>query len=207
MNTAAKHHVIISGTGRAGTTFLVQLLTALNLDTGFKPGTTPVFAHCNAGMEQDIRKPNAPYIIKSPWLCEHLSGVLASGETVIDHAFIPMRDLFSAAESRRSVQASEAAKAFNGHVPGGLWGASDPRKQEESLTERFYSLVDTLVEHDIPMTFLRFPRFVHDSTYLYRKLGPVLQGVSFDVFNQAFEAVARPELVHDFLGQKIAAVG
>jgi hypothetical protein len=57
---AAKHHVIISGTGRAGTTFLVQLLTALSLDTGFKPGTTPVFAHCNAGMEQDIRKPNAP---------------------------------------------------------------------------------------------------------------------------------------------------
>lgn len=30
-----KHHIIISGTGRAGTTFLVQLLTELELDTGF----------------------------------------------------------------------------------------------------------------------------------------------------------------------------
>ncbi|MGO8710482.1 MAG: hypothetical protein ACLQUZ_00180 [Rhizomicrobium sp.] len=31
----SRHHVIISGTGRAGTTFLVQLLTALKLDTGY----------------------------------------------------------------------------------------------------------------------------------------------------------------------------
>ena len=31
----AKRHLIISGTGRAGTTFLVQLLTVLKRDTGF----------------------------------------------------------------------------------------------------------------------------------------------------------------------------
>ena len=35
----AASHVVISGTGRAGTTFLVQLLTHLGLDTGFDPHT------------------------------------------------------------------------------------------------------------------------------------------------------------------------
>jgi len=32
------HKVIISGTGRAGTTFLVRLLTELGLETGYGPG-------------------------------------------------------------------------------------------------------------------------------------------------------------------------
>ena len=30
-----QHHVIITGTGRSGTTLLIQLLTELGLDTGF----------------------------------------------------------------------------------------------------------------------------------------------------------------------------
>jgi hypothetical protein len=50
----AKHHVIISGTGRAGTTCLVQVLTALGLDTGFADLTSAVHANCHAGMEWDI---------------------------------------------------------------------------------------------------------------------------------------------------------
>ena len=33
-----RHHVIITGTGRAGTTFLMELLTNLGLDTGFNSG-------------------------------------------------------------------------------------------------------------------------------------------------------------------------
>jgi hypothetical protein len=58
-------------------------------------------------MEWDLRRPDAPYIIKSPWLCDYLDEALDSGEYIIDHAIIPMRDLYSAAysaaESRRDV--------------------------------------------------------------------------------------------------------
>lgn len=36
-----KRHIIISGTGRAGATFLVQLFTALGIDTGFTDLTFP----------------------------------------------------------------------------------------------------------------------------------------------------------------------
>src|SRR5689334_19149751 len=83
-----RHHVIISGTGRTGTTFIMQLLTALKLDTGFRDPHSAVWSNCHAGMERDIREPNAPYIIKSPWLCDCLDDILEEGGIVIDHALI-----------------------------------------------------------------------------------------------------------------------
>jgi hypothetical protein len=54
-------------------------------------------------MEKDIRDPDAPYIIKSPWLCDNLDEVLQGGKVIIDHAIVPVRDLYSAAQSRRDV--------------------------------------------------------------------------------------------------------
>src|SRR5688572_24304601 len=98
-----RHHIIISGTGRSGTTFLVQLFTSLGLDTGFPDPTSAVLANCNGGMEWNIRDPNAPYIVKSPWLCDSLDEILEQGDVVVDHALIPVRELYAAAESRRDV--------------------------------------------------------------------------------------------------------
>src|SRR5689334_19108131 len=100
-----KHHLIISGTGRAGTTFLVQLFTALGLDTGFSDLQSAIYENCNAGMEKDIHLPDAPYIIKTPWLCDYLDEVLENNDRVIDHAIVPVRDLYAAAQSRRDVSA------------------------------------------------------------------------------------------------------
>ena len=94
-----------------GTTFLVQLLTALGLDTGFPDTDAAIFPNCDAGMEWDIRDPQAPYIVKSPMLCDCLDAVLRSGKVVVDHAFIPMRNLFSAAESRRRVMTAQRSGA------------------------------------------------------------------------------------------------
>lgn len=59
-----RHHTIISGTGRAGTTFLVELLTQLGLDTQADKLGYSINAH--AGLEADITLPNAPYIVKNP---------------------------------------------------------------------------------------------------------------------------------------------
>src|SRR5688572_28074547 len=97
-----RHHIIISGTGRAGTTFLLQLLTELGLDTGFPKGQV-LDTNSRAGMELDIRDSHAPYVIKSPWLCDYLDDVLQGGEIIVYHAIIPVRDLYAAAQSRRHV--------------------------------------------------------------------------------------------------------
>jgi hypothetical protein len=93
------HKVIITGTGRAGTTFLMQLLTALGLETGFRDIHEGVYESCNAGMERDLIDSSAPYIVKNPSLCDDLAQILQTGEYVIDRAFIPVRSLEAATQT------------------------------------------------------------------------------------------------------------
>lgn len=210
-----RHHVIISGTGRAGTSFLVQLLTELKLDTGYTDTSTEFYPGCRAGLEKDIRDPAAPYIIKSPWLCDYLGEVLAQGEVAIDHAIIPMRDLFSAAESRRFV-VREAGEVENPDlVRGGLWHTKEPLAQESILTLQLYKLMETLSSYDIPLTLLSFPRLATDPEYLYKKIGFLLKRpaseslsvvvrllhnnqIDYPTFLSAFRNISRPELIHNF---------
>ena len=195
-----KHHIIISGTGRAGTTFLIQLLTSLGLDTGFKDTHSNVDPESQGGMEFDLRSADAPYLIKSPWLTDYLHEVLETGNCVIDHAFIPVRDLFSAAASRIRVAETRNPEIHpaSQSAPGGLWHTDDPAKQAEVLTLQLYKLIHTLSKYDIPYTFLYFPRIVNDPEYLFSKLAPVLKELDYDAFVAAFKEIAKPELVHEF---------
>lgn len=195
-----RHHIIISGTGRAGTTFLVLLLTELGLDTGFADGQSYVLPNCNAGMELDIRQPNAPYIVKSPWLCDYLDETLQAGDIVVDFAIIPMRDLYSAAQSRRDVT-NRSISSLNvepDDVPGGLWHTKEPENQENILAIQLYKLIYSLAKYDVPLTLLSFPRLVNDPEYLYRKIEFVLGGIDYDTFFKTFQIISQPKLVHDF---------
>ena len=69
--SAPEHKVIITGTGRAGTTFLVRLLTELGLETGIsrKNWHKKFYPACNAGLEHNLLDPETPYIVKNPALC------------------------------------------------------------------------------------------------------------------------------------------
>lgn len=191
----SKRHLFISGTGRAGTTFLVQLFTELGLDTGFSHANENVNPNSNAGMEWNIRNSNAPYIVKSPaGMTQELSELLATGEVTLDCAIIPIRDLYAAAESRRAVQRNSKER----DLPGGLVLTENPEDQETALAVALHRLTHTLTQYDIPMIWLYFPRLVQDAPYLYRKLKPLLPHHDFESFSQAFRAVSRPELVHVF---------
>jgi hypothetical protein len=97
-----RHHVVITGTGRAGTTFLVELLTCLGLDTGFSADSVgqKKDRHGRAGLEHDIRESNCPFLVKSPWFCDYAEEVICRDDILIEHIFIPIRDLNAAAESR-----------------------------------------------------------------------------------------------------------
>jgi hypothetical protein len=189
-----RRHIIITGTGRAGTTLLVQLLTVLGLDTGFSDVTADVDPNCNAGMEWDLRNPNAPYIVKSPWMCDYLDDLLDQGEVTIDHAIIPVRDLYQAAESRREVTRRNAAV----DAPGGLWHTNSPDEQEMILLEQLYKIIHTIAKRDIPLTLLHFPRLINDPEYLFRKLKFLFETIDYSLFVSQFQTVVRPELAHDF---------
>ena len=199
-----KRHVIISGTGRAGTTFLVQLLTELGLDTGFTDSSSGVFQNCNAGMECDIRDANSPYIVKDPRLCYDLDALLRDRRVSVDHAIVPVRDIYSAAESRRAVteRAGGVLRTEEGEVPGGLWLTDRPAEQEAILARNLYQLIHTVAEYDIPLTILHFPRLATEPDYLLGKLRSPFPGLDPKRFSEAFHRVARPELIHEFGGEK-----
>ncbi len=189
-----EHKLIITGTGRAGTTFLVRLLTALGQPTGYDRlnWRSDYFPHCAAGLERKLTDPQSPYIVKDPELCVTLEGILAERQIDIDHAIIPIRDLEAAALSRVRIGGSSGA------VPGGIVGTNDPAQQKAVLADRFHRLMQTLVLHDIPHTFLLFPRFVQDADYAFAKLHPIFPKVARDRFDEAFRAIADPSLVHSF---------
>jgi hypothetical protein len=192
--TTPEHKVIISGTGRAGTTFLVRLLTELGLETGISRRNwhKKFYPNCNAGLEHNLLDPETPYIVKNPALCETLPAALATGRFVIDHVYVPIRELETAAASRVRLGGE------NGSVPGGLWGTSDPAHQRAVLAEYFHKLIHVLVVHEIPHTFILFPRMVTDPGYTYDRLAYLMRGISRPDFEGVFNRIADKSMVHDF---------
>jgi len=195
--------IIISGTGRAGTTFLVQLLTKLGFGTGFSPSEvlTGVDGISRAGLERALVDDSNPYVIKSPWFSDHLAEALQDRKIDIYAALIPIRGLFEAAESRRRVYQEVGNQGLDPLAhPGSLWRTKDPSKQEEILAGQFYATIFPLVKHDVPIYLMEFPRLVTDADYLFKVLKALLSdhGVSRLQFLDAHKAIARPALVHQF---------
>jgi hypothetical protein len=193
-----RSHVVISGTGRAGTTFLVQLLTHLGLNTGFDVNSMELYPMARAGLETDIRDAGAPYVVKDPLLCDFLEEVLASSVR-IEHAIIPVRRFDAAAASRAHVQKLVTGNADGKDpVKGGLWDTDKADDQVALLRVKFTRLIEALVRHDIPITFVGYPRLIRDPDYLYAKLGFLLGDIDLALFRAVFARTARPEWVHQF---------
>jgi hypothetical protein len=188
----------ISGTGRAGTTFLVELLTGLGLDTGFTLHDFPVGLEGKAGLEWSTHGLPTSRIFKSPAFCDLVDEFIARGGR-IDHVIIPVRDFGDAAASRVRVQhALTGSESGAERVDGGLWDTNEAADQETVLRIKFTRLVSALVRHDIPMRFVQFPRLVQDAEYLYGKLLFLMPHIGFDRFREVFSATVRSELVHTF---------
>jgi hypothetical protein len=193
---ATMGRVIITGTGRAGTTLLVQLLTALRFDTGFslKQVQEDIDSISNAGLERVRIEDDSPYVVKSPWLADSLLDDLRDGRVKIKQAIIPIRDLVAAAESRRRVHFEAIRQGHDPNLrPGGLWHTANPEAQEAVLATQFYKAVYALVRFDIPIIFLEFPRFAQDCKYALQRLSSFLNvhGVSDDEFRDAFAGIVQ----------------
>ena len=198
-----REHVIISGTGRAGTTLLVQYFTRLGLDTGFsvEQAASDVDPIASAGLEfSDLSDEALPYIVKSPSLCETLGEALNKKSVRIKAAIIPIRELEQAALSRVRITEEAARQGFNGtEHPGGLWGTANLEEQQSALARRFFDLIFTLTQYQVPIYFLFFPRFASDTDYLHSVLEPFLRehGVTAEQSEAALLEVAKAELIHE----------
>lgn len=202
-------HLVISGAGRAGTSFLMALFTHLGLDTGFTAAEVErdLARPAHAGLERDLRVPGPlPYVVKNPNLCDHVRDVLARPDRRIDHLIVPLRDTGQAADSRRRAQRDGLAslpwrkrwRALLKRKPmdGGLWPSARHASQEQVLLERVHALLLAVAERAVPVTLLAYPRLVRDPAYLYAQLSPLLPQVDWPTFERAFHARVRPDWVH-----------
>ena len=204
--SSERNHVIITGTGRAGTTFLVQLLTKLDLDTGFNSDNMILYDKARAGLEHDIRDEGAPYIIKCPWFIDHVDEVLIRKDIIIDHVYVPMRDINAVAKSGWQVVKGTRAdyslikKLFKkpSTIAGGLWGTDNKNNQELVLLKKMYQLFLSLSDSNIPITVLKYPRITSDSKYLYKKFNYLLGGIEYKKFLEVYNSTIKVDLVHQY---------
>lgn len=167
-----RHHLLIAGTGRAGTSFLVRFLAACGLETG----EADWFEAARAGLEHrvDPDDPTLPYVLKDPALgtyCDRLD----LGMIAVDALLVPIRELSAAAESRLVQERARLAASPSGHypeaelmatTPGGAYASLNLLDQERLLAVGFHRLVRWAAVNDIPVVLLDFPRMAEDHEYL-----------------------------------------
>jgi len=182
-----RHHLLIAGTGRAGTSFLVRYLERLGLDTGFAALDASNWDEAaNAGLERDLLSddPSPPYVVKTPFATEYIDDVLARPDIALDVVIIPVRDLVDATSSRvinelRQVYRAIPSKTEDnwrhyGFTAGGLVVSLEPIDQARILALGFHHLVERLVAAEVPIVFLAFPKFIAEPGYLFERLRPFL---------------------------------
>ena len=174
---------------------MVRLLSELGEETGFENSEQGINQISHAGLEVDILSAPMPRLVKSPFACDNLALALERKLYRVEHCLVPMRDLFSAAESRRRISRLHGNSGAN-QVLGGLWDVDKPDDQENVLARKFYQLMLTLARFNIPLTLLDFPRLVNDGEYLWKCLSPVFPKIRNSDFDSAFNDLVRPEWVH-----------
>jgi hypothetical protein len=193
-----KRHIIIAGTGRSGTTFLVQLFTELGLDTGFSKEDYPtkIDQISHGGLEHSLDDADfekLPRVIKSPYFYRFADKVLNDPTILIEHVFIPVRKLEDAALSRVRVQKigeEKVGSTLSGDtVAGGLTGTSTSSNQEIVLGRQLTSLIKSVAKSGKPHTFLPFPTMVHNPDYLYAAVKFLIPNTSLEVFLEIFQRI------------------
>jgi hypothetical protein len=203
-----RHHLLIAGTGRAGTSALVKYLAALGLETHLaKRGNPDWNVSAEAGLEDlpaFAATDDLPYVIKSPWSHQMITQVLANPGIKLDAVLVPIRDLLEAATSRSVVQLQAVHQGAPwmtqmttweqwGETPGGAIYSLDPVDQARLLAVGFHRLLQQAASAEIPIVLLSFPRFAVDPDYLFRQLSSVLPvDVSVARAQEAHAATFRP---------------
>jgi len=111
--------ILITGTGRCGTTFLIKLFSFLDFNTGYTKENykLSIYSNCNSGMERKYN--DNYYILKNPSFMSDIEQILKDTSVIIKSVVIPIRNLKDSAKSRIKHM----------HKNGGLWNAKDELSQ------------------------------------------------------------------------------
>jgi hypothetical protein len=172
--------ILITGTGRCGTTFLIKLFSFLEFDTGFTKDNYKnyVFSNCNSGMELNIEDQH--YILKNPQFIKNINNIIMNYK--IKYIIIPIRDYNESAKSRQS----------HNFENGGLWNATNELEQVLFYNEIIANYTYIMTKYDIPTIFIDFDRMINNKEYLFNKLKNILdeKNISFELFSSIYDEVS-----------------
>ena len=174
-----RRHAVIAGTGRAGTTFLVEFLR----DCGIEVGETTAYSdRANAGFESSVLDAEAPYLTKDPWFYTYCHDIDLTTRP-IDVVIVPVRSLAESAESRLVQERANVLEHVApyrsmaneyGVISGGSIYSLEPIDLQRILAVGFYQVIQWAVRNEVPVVLLDFPRLANDRDYLITQLWPWL---------------------------------
>ena len=179
--------VLITGTGRTGTTVMIKILSLLGLDTGFQHLNEDemerfIAQHSRGGLETQAKNIRNT-ICKSP---NYWNKIPMISETHnIKKVFVPIRDLKETAMSRSK----------HGHSNGGLCGgATDTETQMVHNTNVVYQISLDCATHNIPLEFVSFDQFINNKDYAFDvcqdiSLSGENKSLEYDVFSTTYDTV------------------
>jgi hypothetical protein len=176
--------ILITGTGRSGTTFLIKLFSFLEFNTGYTKSTymNSIAKNCNSGMEKNYNEKH--YILKNPCFLQNIKTIIEDKSIIIKLVIIPIRDFKASAMSR--------VRHGDNQTPGGLWCARDEESQIQFYEKTMSNYIYYMTKYDINTVFIDFDKMIIDKTYLFNKLKNVLdeQNISFDYFSDIYDEVS-----------------
>ena len=174
--------VLITGTGRCGTTFLIKLFSFLGFNTGYNKDNynLSIFPNCNSGMERKYEEDY--YILKNPTFMSDIEKIIQDKSITIKNVIIPIRDLNISAKSR----------VKHGYENGGLWCANDELSQINFYKNILTNYIFISTKYDINTIFIDFDRMINDKTYFFFKLKIILdeKNIGLDDFSLIYDEVS-----------------
>lgn len=170
--------IVITSTGRSGTTFLILLYTYLGFTTGFddKNMKSYIYKDCNSGLEKREGDIGKLEVVKNP-LFLYKMGELERDN--ISWVVIPVRDFVTSAKSR---------EYYNTKAGGLVGGAKNWQDQVNVYKNYMTRYIQDMTKYDLPTVFLDFDKMVSDGEYLFQKLKVTFtKDISLDFFKKCYQ--------------------
>lgn len=172
--------ILITGTGRCGTTFLMKLFSFLGFDTGYDRNNykESIHSNCNSGMERQYK--DNYYILKNPAFILDIEDILK--DVPIKTIIIPLRDL----------QTSAISRINHGNNYGGIWHAFDESSQINFYKDILLNYIFIATKYNVNTIFLDFDKMTNNKRYLFDKLKPILdeKNIVVETFDRIYDEVS-----------------
>jgi hypothetical protein len=180
--------ILITSTGRSGTTFVTLLYIFLNQDVNFTKETyqqeLSKFYITNCGLEGDYTSEST--VIKNPNFLYKIAEI--QKHIHIKYIIFPWRNFIQSAISRAYISQMTPN--------GGLWNATDVESQIAFYKKSYKIFLLDTTRYKIPVIYLDFEQLILDPYYVYQSLKPTFtnpqttetktQEISFDEFLLAY---------------------